>query len=568
MNHVRAFMAGVVCVLLIVSSVFVTPSSAALLSFVEQQKDGVGGVDGLNSTFSVVVSPDGKHVYAAGSADGAVAVFRRDAATGALTFVEVQKDGIGGVDGLAGSYAVTLSPDGANVYAAGNADSAIAVFRRDATSGALTFVEAQKDGVGGVDGLGGAISVAVSPDGKHVYAAGISDQGVAVFSRNPTTGALAFVEVLKDGVGGADGIQQPTSIRVSPDNLHVYVTGISLNDGLAVFSRNTTSGALSFVQLLKDGVGGVDGLAGARSLAFSPNGAQAYVASDFDSAVAVFNRNAATGALTFVEAHKDSFSGVDGLFGAFSVAVSQNGAYVYAAGSSDNGLAAFSRDTATGRLSFVEAQKDGVGGVDGLALIQSVAVSPDGQNVYTGSQLDDAVAVFRSASVLPVLKNYMALVQGTAALPATATRTPGGAPTPPGTPSNTPTVTRTPTPPSTPTITPTPSNTPTRTPTATATRTPTPDAQATAQVRAVNNTSGGLFFSLSGPTSGSWSVGPGQTLSVPVRPGSYTRTAVISCGSITRSFTIAAGEIFTYTYSCIASSNATTSSSETALAQH
>ena len=43
----------------------------------------------------VTVSPDGKYVYAIGASDDAVAVFSRDSATGKLTFVEVQKDGVG-----------------------------------------------------------------------------------------------------------------------------------------------------------------------------------------------------------------------------------------------------------------------------------------------------------------------------------------------------------------------------------------------------------------------------------------------------------------------------------------
>ena len=58
----------------------------------------------------------------------------------------------------------------------------MAVFSRNSTTGALTFVEVQKDGVGGVDGLNGARSVTVSPDGSHLYAAGLLDHAVAVFS--------------------------------------------------------------------------------------------------------------------------------------------------------------------------------------------------------------------------------------------------------------------------------------------------------------------------------------------------------------------------------------------------
>jgi len=33
---------------------------------------------------------------------------------------------------------------------------------------------------------------------------------VAVFSRNSTTGVLTFVEVHKDGAGGVDGLEAPS----------------------------------------------------------------------------------------------------------------------------------------------------------------------------------------------------------------------------------------------------------------------------------------------------------------------------------------------------------------------
>ena len=172
--------------------------------------------------------------------------FSRNATTGALTFVEIQKDGVGGVDGLNGAHDVEVSADGVHVYASGQHDDAVVVFSRNATTGALTFVEFLKDGVGGVDGLDSALSVAITPDGKHVYATGALEDEVAVFSRNATTGALTFVEIQKDGVGGVDGLDVTTRVRVSPDGDHVYVTGL-LDDAVAVFSRNSTTGALTFV---------------------------------------------------------------------------------------------------------------------------------------------------------------------------------------------------------------------------------------------------------------------------------------------------------------------------------
>ena len=252
------------------------------------------------------MSPDGRHLYAAGGGDDAVAVFSRDSTTGALVFVEVHKDGVGGVDGLDDAVSVAMSSDGRHLYAAGQLDDAVAVFSRDSTTGALTFVEVQKYGVGGVDGLNGATSVTLSPDGRHLYATGGSDKvrsptesqlgsaslerpdAVAVFSRDSTSGSLAFVEVKKDGVGGVDGLFLVRWVTVSPDGKHLYAAGGG-DDAVAVFSRDSTTGSLTFMEKRQDGVGGLDGLDGASSLTMSPDGRYVYAAGVRDNAVAVFS---------------------------------------------------------------------------------------------------------------------------------------------------------------------------------------------------------------------------------------------------------------------------------------
>ncbi|MFM9960443.1 MAG: beta-propeller fold lactonase family protein, partial [Planctomycetaceae bacterium] len=363
------------------------------VSLIEVELDSAGGVDGLAGALDVTISPDGNHVYVASGIDDAVAVFSRNATTGAVTFVEVKKDGVSGVDGLNGATDVAVSPDGAHVYVASADDSAVAVFSRNATTGALTFVEFEKDGVNGVDGLNGAPGVAVSPDGAHVYVTSENDDAVAVFSRNATTGALTFVEFKQDGVGGVDGLNGAFGVTLSPDGSHVYVAG-GVDDAVAVFSRNATTGVLTFVEIEKDAVNGVDGLDGAKGITVSAEGSHVYVASNLDDSIAVFSRNAATGALTFVEFEDDNANGVNGLDGAVKVTVSSDGRHVYAAAGSDDALTVFSRNSTTGALTFVEVERDAVGGVNGLDGASGVVVSPDGKHVYASASSDFALAAF------------------------------------------------------------------------------------------------------------------------------------------------------------------------------
>jgi 6-phosphogluconolactonase (cycloisomerase 2 family) len=384
------------------------------LTFVEIQRDGVDGVDGLGGAVSVAISPDGRHLYVAGRADDAVAVFSRDPSAGALTFVEVHEDGAEGVDGLDDAFSVAIAPDGRHVYVAGRADDAMAVFSREPATGSLTFLEVHKDGAGGLDGLDDAMSLTVSPDGKNLYAAGRADDAVAVFSRDLETGMLTFVEVQRDGAGGVDGLHGAVSLAISPDGKHLYVAG-QLDDAVAVFGRDPNSGALAFVEVHKYGVGGVDGLNDATSLTVSPDGKNLYATGGGDSvrspnesqlgsaslerpnAVAVFRRDPTSGALTFLEVQKDGVGGVDGLFLVKSVAISPGEKNLYAAGGGDDAVAVFSRDPTTGALAFVEKRQDGVKGVDGLDGAISLTISPDEKHVYAVGTRDNAVAVFSVA---------------------------------------------------------------------------------------------------------------------------------------------------------------------------
>lgn len=368
------------------------PARAAFLEFVEGQQEGVGGVTGLAGVLAVVVSADGRNVYAAGGNDDAVVAFQRDSTTGALTLLQVEKDGVDGVDGLAFASSLALSPDGAHLYVTGSNDNALTVFSRDASTGALSFVEAQKEGVAGVDGLRFARSVVVSPDGSYVYAAGQADDAIAVFRRNAMTGWLTFVEVQREGVGGVDGIAGPLALAISPDGKQIYVASGD-ESAVTVFGRDATTGRLHLADVEKEG-GRDIGLSGIHSVTVSPDGAYVYSAGQADDAVAVFRRDKRTGAVTFTGVVSEGIDGVDGLYGALWVTLSPDGTKLYVASTHDNAVAAFDRDPRTGALTFLEKQTGGPT-CQCLAFARGVAVSPDGRNVYVTGASSNTLAVFR-----------------------------------------------------------------------------------------------------------------------------------------------------------------------------
>ncbi|HUT14056.1 MAG TPA: beta-propeller fold lactonase family protein, partial [Thermoguttaceae bacterium] len=294
------------------------------------------------------VSPDGRYVYVA---DGGLALYRRDADNGELTFVRQYVNGEDGVAGLAGASIVVVSPDGKNVYVYGSENYTLAVFNRDPATGQLSFLQVFEDNHGGVDGLHRATSVAVSPDSSNVYVSSWVDNAIAVFHRDPASGELAFVQVLKDGENGVDGLWFASRVVVSPDGRHVYASG-NADWAIAVFRRDPVGGELTFVYAIRDGDAGADGLIMISSVTISPDGRHVYAANDYENAVSIFRRDATTGRLTFVEVLRDGEDGVEGLEDVYTVIVSPDGNQVYARGGYTNALAVFRRDVNSGGLTL------------------------------------------------------------------------------------------------------------------------------------------------------------------------------------------------------------------------
>jgi 6-phosphogluconolactonase (cycloisomerase 2 family) len=374
-----------------------TLASADVLELVDVQQNNQAGVQGLTGVLAVAVSPDGANLYAAGESEAALAVFRRESGTGALTQLEVQRDGVGGVTGIARVSDVAVSPDGDHVYTASTADNAVAVFQRNGATGKLLFLEQQKQGMSGVDGLEYARAVIVSPDGQNVYVAGQRSKAVVTFKRNTLTGTLTYVQTLVDDVDGVDGLAGVDALALSPDGKHLYAAGMS-DDAVAVFRRNAGDGKLTFVETLRDQKDDPRfGILGTSGLAVSPDGAQVYVTGLGDDALAVFSRNATSGHLKLVGIYAQGIDDVDGLYGAMAVKVSPNGRRVYSTGMYDGTVSVFDRDASNGTLTFVESHKNMTGPHTCLAFARAISVSPDSRHVYVAGASSSAINVFRVA---------------------------------------------------------------------------------------------------------------------------------------------------------------------------
>jgi DNA-binding beta-propeller fold protein YncE len=232
---------------------------------------GCGSALGTPRPTNVVVSPDGRFVFASsnGSAgNNGIAVFQRNTSTTDLTQGAPASACIrpGGASGCTTSNAdpdmdvgigsLAISPDGKHLYAA--FDSAVQRFDVDQTTGALTQV-AGTDGCISASGDSGACeifngltfarSLAFSPDGKQLYVVSTGSNSLTILDRDPASGKLTPRTSASECFSATNPscTNIPVSltaqtVTVSPDGLNVYVMGNVADDRVVGFDRDSDGG--------------------------------------------------------------------------------------------------------------------------------------------------------------------------------------------------------------------------------------------------------------------------------------------------------------------------------------
>lgn len=309
---------------------------AGSIAYVERHVNRVAGVDGLMSATAVAVSPDAADVYVVGYFADAMATFRRDRATGQLGFHQVfhNED----VAGLSSPRSLSLSPDGSFVYVATYYDDSLVVFRRDAANGRLTHIQTLTNTVDGVRGLLRNAAVAVSPDAANVYVASEGGDAVAVFARAVGAEQLSFVEAKVDGEEAIRDLTGPTSIVVSPDGRYVYALA---KWALLTFRRDLFNGRLELLSSSRVGIATGEADPATTSLTLNHDGTLAFVTLSEEDSVVVFSRSVQSGRLGLRERLRNGLAGVDGIAGAHDVAVSPDDRFVYVAAQFDDAVTTF-----------------------------------------------------------------------------------------------------------------------------------------------------------------------------------------------------------------------------------
>lgn len=318
--------------------------------------------------------------------------------------------------------------------------------------------------------LNGPDALAVSPDGRSVYAAsyGVAPNvsgnpgSIAVFARDAATGRITQPEGtagcvgdLDDGCGEARGIEGTSDVAVSSDGRYVYATAHA-SGSLAVFARSA-SGSLSqlagsggcVAAAASEGCAVGPGLLGAADLAFAGGGANVYVASSRSNAVAAFARNARTGRLRQLAGNAACIAEQEtadeggesavvetcrpgkALAGAAAVAASPDGRNVYVL--ARDAVAAFRRVPGGGLTQPAGPQGclnvDGSGGCAAVPQLENgldLAIAPDGRTLYVASYLPGSILALRRDPTSGSLATSAVLASSALDGVAGLTVTPGG----------------------------------------------------------------------------------------------------------------------------------------------
>lgn len=369
------------CILLSICTAHCQESELRMVDQVERPE--------LQSVTSAVVSSDGSCVYTAAFAANAVSTFARDSDTGELTHVQSLTG-----DDLMGAVCLRLNADETLAAATAFQSKTIVLFKRDPKSGELTQLSAfRRSPKMKEPQLAFPIECLFSSDSKYLF---VADSNAIVVLKVTDDGKLEFVE-RNDGV--ADCFSDTRGLALRPDT-NEFFTASGVGNAISRVSWEPESGKLTVEQVIKDGKDGARGLAGANSVTASKDGKFIYTSSGRfrgDNSVGVFKIDD-DGKFQVVQELTEDRDEIGDFEGGNELILSDDQRQLFVAGTTSSTVTIYNRDADTGKLTYLEtamfSPQDNPALGEGQRLGPAgIGVAPDGKHIYVAIEGWSSLAI-------------------------------------------------------------------------------------------------------------------------------------------------------------------------------
>ncbi len=306
-------------------------------------------------------------------------VFEFDRKTGSMTPVQ-------SVSNAKSPSFLALHPSGNYLYSVNEgADKrgGVSAYAVDKATGKLQFLNGQSS-LGG-----GPCHVSIDQTGKTAFVSNYGGGSLAVLPIKPDGTLGAATDSVQNTGSGVNAQRQDKphvhSTTIAPDNRFAYVADLG-TDKLNIYEVDANA---SKIKPASTPFATVKPGSGPRHFTFHPNGKYAYLVEELTSTVAVFSRDAKTGALTLIDDNvktlPNDFSGENT---SADIHVDPSGKFLYQSNRGANTLAIFAIGS-NGKLTKVGDQA-----TEGKTP-RNFLIDPRGDFVFVANQDSDNITIFK-----------------------------------------------------------------------------------------------------------------------------------------------------------------------------